>query len=329
MESLMNEKIELIENESVKEMEIPTIIKKEIVNTKGLFVRVPQGYEIVAEGLDGKLRTKTAGLRFFYPWDKKYVFYVKDTPIDFKKEKYKSVEGFEISVDSAITYHIVDSQKFYVQKNGIKQLKLVIGEILKNYASSHKFEEVNVWTLDIDLQKIHDKIKNMSSEQIAVDNPELVAKLLTLYNEYGISVSRVIIQKAELSEDLKKSKEEDSLTEAKNNRMIATANAELMAAKIKADAEKTSGEADSSIIAQRIQYIQKQIEQSSPEQLKLIKAILLGGNANYTVIENGMSDPTYSKFAYLNDKLQVNYQSDITELDDSINDIQKIKTKEH
>ena len=218
----------------------------------GLFVRVPNGYTVVAQGLDGKLRVKGAGLRFFYPWDKKYVYCISNKSMDFQKENYKSKEEFEIIIDTAVTYRISDVIKFHVQRNGLEQLKLLISELLRTYISKHTFEEISNWTLNIradyrrynraesnaydDLMyQFNDRENGANSDGLTED--QIIKKINSFDSTYGISVENIIIQKAELTDELKRSKEEDALTKAKNKRMVDTANAELEAAKLKAQAD--------------------------------------------------------------------------------------------
>lgn len=246
------------------------------INTDGLFVRIPAGYKIVVEKLNGDLRVKNSGLRFFYPWDKKYIYYIYDMPLDFPKENYKSIDGYEIIVDTAVTYHI-PAEKLLVyhrQKNGEKQLKLTISEILRTYISNHSFEEITNWTFDL-------------NNPDSVQEQHIIDKLSSFREKYGISVSNIIIEKAELTASLKSSREEDELTKAKNKRMIDTASAELTAAELRAKTQMIQGKTEADILASQLAaLIKKAGKISDADKVKLIRDFIVRERANYTVIDS-------------------------------------------
>ena len=273
----------------------------------GLFIRIPAGYKIVAQGLTGELREKEPGLRCFRPFDKKFIYAVNNVSIDFKKENYKSQEGFEIIIDTAVTFHKADVIKFHSQRNGIDQLKLLISEIIRTYVSQHTFEQVSSWTvntntmftkyptIDYDDPSISEEEKKTANNN-EIFNNELIQKLSNFRAVYGISIDSIIVQKAELTAELKRSKEDDELTRARNKRMIGIAAAELEAAKKRAEASKAQGEAEAKVLEKKLKAISDLVgDAPSAEKLKLLRDYLIGNRASYTVIENGTGDDFYTK----------------------------------
>lgn len=261
-------------------------------NLNSLFVRIPNNYVVVATNLRGKMRIVKPGLKIFWPFEKKNLYYIGETPIDYKEEPFRSKEGFEVIVDSAVTYKVFAPIKFHQERNAAKQLNIAVEMILRRLVASMSYDEISNVRLDI---------------KPSGNFPWIADELKELERKYGISVTDITIQKVELTDDLKKVKEDDALNEAENARLISKASAELEAAKLRAAADleiarvkaetiKLEKEAEAVSISKKIEEISKQIGgANTAEKLKLIRDIITREQANYTVIENNNLDESYSK----------------------------------
>lgn len=261
-------------------------------NLNSLFVRIPNNYVVVATNLRGKMRIVKPGLKIFWPFEKKNLYYIGETPIDYKEEPFRSKEGFEVIVDSAVTYKVFAPIKFHQERNAAKQLNIAIEMILRRLVASMSYDEISNVRLDI---------------KPSGNFPWIADELKELELKYGISVTDITIQKVELTDDLKKVKEDDALNDAENARLISKASAELEAAKLRAAADleiakvkaetiKLEKEAEAVSISKKIGEISKQIGGAdTTEKLKLIRDIITREQANYTVIENNNLDESYSK----------------------------------
>lgn len=261
-------------------------------NLNSLFVRIPNNYVVVATNLRGKMRIVKPGLKIFWPFEKKKLYYIGETPIDYKEEPFRSKEGFEVIVDSAVTYKVFAPIKFHQERNAAKQLNIAVEMILRRLVASMSYDEISNVRLDI---------------KPSGNFPWIADELKELERKYGISVTDITIQKVELTDDLKKVKEDDALNDAENARLISKASAELEAAKLRAAADleiarvkaetiKLEKEAEAVSISKKIEEISKQIGgANTAEKLKLIRDIITREQANYTVIENNNLDESYSK----------------------------------
>lgn len=261
-------------------------------NLNSLFVRIPNNYVVVATNLRGKMRIVKPGLKIFWPFEKKNLYYIGETPIDYKEEPFRSKEGFEVIVDSAVTYKVFAPIKFHQERNAAKQLNIAVEMILRRLIASMSYDEISNVRLDI---------------KPSGNFPWIADELKELELKYGIAVTDITIQKVELTDDLKKVKEDDALNDAENARLISKASAELEAAKLRAAADleiakvkaetiKLEKEAEAVSISKKIGEISKQIGGAdTTEKLKLIRDIITREQANYTVIENNNLDESYSK----------------------------------
>lgn len=261
-------------------------------NLNSLFVRIPNNYVVVATNLRGKMRIVKPGLKIFWPFEKKNLYYIGETPIDYKEEPFRSKEGFEVIVDSAVTYKVFAPIKFHQERNAAKQLNIAVEMILRRLIASMSYDEISNVRLDI---------------KPSGNFPWIADELKELELKYGIVVTDITIQKVELTDDLKKVKEDDALNDAENARLISKASAELEAAKLRAAADleiakvkaetiKLEKEAEAVSISKKIGEISKQIGGAdTTEKLKLIRDIITREQANYTVIENNNLDESYSK----------------------------------
>lgn len=259
------------------------------------FVRVPNGYTLVSENLNGDVRVRDKGFRFVWPWESHRTFVsMNDVPVDYVKEEYTSSEGYTVIVDTAVTYRITDAAKQFVEENAFQQLNLKMSSILRRLISKYNYKELAEVKIDLDSENSYDNFEWIREE------------LIKFESKYGIRVGAITIQKAELHGDLKKSQEENTLNNEKNKRNIATARAEKEIAQLNADAEKIKGSVAAEISAIKLRKLVEEIGTDTPEKLKLLREVLIGANAKYTIIENSSNDPEYSmatKLVSVNDAI--------------------------
>ena len=257
--------------------------KIECVNPKWGFVRVPRGYSLVTEGLTGKLKSKNSGLRFAWPWERRTFIPITDTPIDLKKEEYRSREDYLVVVDTAVTYKITDPSKFYVEENAKTQLQLTMSSILRRLVSKYNYQELSEVSIILDQH-----------------NPEFnwIETELNLFElKYGVKVDKITIQKAELTGELKKAQEENAVSKEVNKRNIAKATADKTVAEKEAETMIIRGEADAQILAKRLSELSIQLSKmnlSNTEKTQILREIFRSDNSNLTVIENNTGNEAYN-----------------------------------
>lgn len=271
--------MEIKENENIIERES----KIETIHPEWGFVRVPNGYTLVSEKLNGDVKVREKGFRFVWPWEANRTFVsMNDTPIDYKKEEYTSSEGYMVMVDTAVTYRVVNAEKQYIEENAFQQLNLTMSSVLRRLISKYDYKKLV-------------EVKVVLQGDGCIPDFEWIKNELQRFEEkYGIRVESITIQKAELNDDLKKSQEENTLNEEKNARNIATAKAEKEIAELNAEAEKIKGTVEAEISAIKLKQLIEQIGTDTPEKLKLLRDVLIGQNTTYTIIENNSNDPEYS-----------------------------------
>jgi len=271
--------MEIKENENVIERES----KIESIHPEWGFIRVPNGYTLVSEQLNGEVKVREKGFRFVWPWEANRTFVsMNDIPLDYKKEEYTSKEGYTVTVDTAVTYRITNAAKQYIEENALQQLNLTMSSILRRLISKYDYKQLA-------------EVKVVLEGEGYIPDFEWIGIELKRFEEkYGVRVGTITIQKAELNEQMKRSQEENTLNEEKNKRNVATAKAEKEIAELHAEAEKIKGATEAEISAIKLKQLIDQIGTDTPEKLKLLRDVLIGQNTKYTIIENSSNDPEYS-----------------------------------
>lgn len=221
--------------------------KDEMVSEKkkSWFINVPTGYTAVGKNIFGTLKVKEAGLRFFGPTWLNVTFIPNkenDQVIDLPKKGYKSAEGFDIIVDPAITYNIVEPKKFLKQENALERLKDTVDSILDKVFANTSY------TVILD--------KHVS----IADRDEFEQEFKTLEEKYGIKFIGLNLQHVELTGKMKESKEANILNKEKNAREMENADNKRKIADIEYERKVTEGRANTKIITDFMSGIRDELD---------------------------------------------------------------------
>ena len=157
-------------------------------NVKG-FQTVPENYSLVTKNVFSQVNRNVDGfgVKFFMPLFTKTILVPKYSGI----KKYNNIESFsvdgeELKIDLDIVMKIVNPAKYMVEgKNKLNELNALITRLLRIYISTRK--------VDVILRGSCDK-----------NEFDLNGELLSFEERYGIKIERILIEKVELSENLKK-----------------------------------------------------------------------------------------------------------------------------
>jgi len=242
------------------------------VNPESSWISVDNNYALICENnITGNVKKKQKGLRFCFPGlYKKTLISLSDQPIDYKKKSYKSKDNYDIIVDTAIVYKIVDPIMYYKQENALQTLNITMDDIFKRLVAKYSFDELSNMKVDLREDEFSWIIRDLES----------------LKYEYGIIIKDIKIQRPELTNEMKKSREENALVREKNQRNIDIANTEKTISNIKAEAMKVEESAKKDILKEKIEMLTEKIMSFPVEQQAQILKELMREDANITLIEN-------------------------------------------
>jgi len=157
-------------------------------NLKG-FQTVPENYSLVTKNVftQENKNVEGFGVKFFMPLLTKTILVPKHSGI----KKYNDIEAFssdgeELKVDLDIIMRIVNPAKYMVEgKNKLNELNALVNKLIRVYISKRKFDTI--------LRGVCNK-----------SDFDLRGELLDFEKRYGIQIERILIEKVELSEKLKK-----------------------------------------------------------------------------------------------------------------------------
>ncbi len=201
----------------------------------------------------------------------------------FSGVKCLSQDKIELSIDLTLSMSIVDPAKYVKQgKHQLSQLSSIVNRLLRVYVANKKFDDLVVNECNIDLFD-----KNGELDDFA--------------DQYGIQVNKVIFEKIELPERLKKLYNDAAEEEQRKNAQSVRLKAELEKAEsdakisdIHADAESSRisklGEAKTKSLIFKLNEIRNTLIQkgvSDDEIDELIKTIFMSENGNAAFFVGG------------------------------------------
>ena len=253
-----------------------------------MFKAVPPNMALICQNIfTGRPFVKTSGLVILMPWVKSKMVSLADNTIDYPKEKYKTVDGIELTIDLAITFSISDPIKYEFNNNDpMQELKIKTQDMLRQYVALRTVDEMTNGR-----HTLNDFDPNRDYASFAVNN--------------GLEIKNVYFKNVELPQSMKDDYEKKKVQEMENAKLLAEAQtkkavsmleaeARYESAKKDAEANKILGTAANVVQADEIKKILENIvnmNATPAEKLELVKAQLLSkGNGNLFYGMEGQSE---------------------------------------
>lgn len=253
-----------------------------------MFKAVPPNMALICQNIfTGRPFVKTSGLVILMPWVKSKMVSLADNTIDYPKEKYKTVDGIELTIDLAITFSISDPIKYEFNNNDpMQELKIKTQDMLRQYVALRTVDEMTNGR-----HTLNDFDSNRDYASFAVNN--------------GLEIKNVYFKNVELPQSMKDDYEKKKVQEMENAKLLAEAQtkkavsmleaeARYESAKKDAEANKILGTAANVVQADEIKKILENIvnmNATPAEKLELVKAQLLSkGNGNLFYGMEGQSE---------------------------------------
>lgn len=240
-----------------------------------IFKAVPPNMALICQNIfTGRPFVKNSGLVILMPWVKSKMVSLARNTIDYPKEKYRTSDGIEVTVDLALVFSISDPVKYEFNNNDpMQELKTKTQDMLRQYVASKTADEMitHRHTLsDFDSNRDYD---------------------IFTY-ETGIKINEVSFKTVELPQSMKDDYEKQKVQERENARLLAEAQnkkavtlieaeARLASARIDAEANKTLGTAANMVRADEIRKILEEIDSMETDpynKLELVKTQLLSSS---------------------------------------------------
>lgn len=242
---------------------------QEIVNNENKMIFkmsrvVPTNAYLVCQNiLTGKVFAKNKGFRINLPWVKSKLVSKAVTNIDYSKEKYKTSEGFDIIVDTAVSVKVINPLKYVFEgENPLQELHIRTKDFLRKFIGTQDFEQLVSKNIDLKDPSVKTFVDIFDS----------------FTQEYGLKVVDIFFENIEQTDTLKESREKDELTKRENERNLKKAENEEKIAAIKANIARIEGTANNEISADKKQrdmdVLTKAINNMSKEQLSQLKGVL-------------------------------------------------------
>ena len=253
-----------------------------------VFKAVPPNMALICQNIfTGRPFVKTSGLVILMPWVKSKLVSLADNTIDYPKEKYKTIDGIELTIDLAITFSISDPIKYEFNNNDpMQELKIKTQDMLRQYVALRTVDEMTNGR-----HTLNDFDPNRDYVSFAVNN--------------GLEIKNVYFKNVELPQSMKDDYEKQKVQERENARLLAEAQTKKAVAILEAEARYESAQKDAEtnkilgtaanvVQADEIKKILENIvnmNATPAEKLELVKAQLLSkGNGNLFYGMEGQSE---------------------------------------
>lgn len=254
-----------------------------------MFKAVPPNMALICQNIfTGRPFVKTSGLAILMPWVKSKMVSLARNTIDYPKEKYKTSDGIEVTIDLAIIFSIYDPVKYEFNNNDpMQELKIRTQDMLRQYVALRTADEIingNHSLMTFDLNRNYD--------------------LFT--EETGIKIHDLSFKNVELPQSMKDDYEKKRMQEMENARLLAEAETKkriailesqgrLEAAANDAKAREILGTADNIVQAGEIKQILEEIasmDVDAESKLELLKTRFLsdGRSSGDTNVFYGMGN---------------------------------------
>lgn len=243
-----------------------------------IFKAVPPNMALICQNIfTGRPFVKNSGLSILMPWVKSKMVSLADNAIDYPKEKYKTVDGIELTIDLAIIFSISDPIKYEFNNNdSMQELKIKTQDMLRQYVALRTVDEMTNGR-----HTLNDFDPSKDYVSFAVDN--------------GLEIKNVYFKNVELPQSMKDDYEKQKVQERENARLLAEAKAKqeaaiidaktkLETAKYESQVNKILGEITNKIASDELKQIIEGISELNVNptlKLELLKVqVLAKGNAN-------------------------------------------------
>lgn len=245
-----------------------------------IFKAVPPNMALICQNIfTGRPFVKNSGLSILMPWVKSKMVSLADNAIDYPKEKYKTVDGIELTIDLAIIFSISDPIKYEFNNNdSMQELKIKTQDMLRQYVALRTVDEMTNGR-----HTLNDFDPSKDYVSFAVDN--------------GLEIKNVYFKTVELPQSMKDDYEKQKVQERENARLLAEAKAKQEAAiidaktkletsKYESQANEILGEITNKITSDELKQIIDGISElnvSPTLKLELLKAQVLAKGKNTNI----------------------------------------------
>lgn len=215
-----------------------------------------------------------------------------ENTIDYSKEKYKTIDDIEVTVDLAIAFSVSDPIKYEFNNNDpMQELRIKTQHLLRQYVASRTVDE---------MVKGNHPLSLFDSNKDYID----------FERKSGIHVNDVYFKTIELPQSMKDDYEKKKVQEMENARLLAAAKnkmevarieaqARLDAARLDAEANKELGTSANIVRADEMRKILDEIcnmDVSPTEKLELLKTQFISTSEGDKRFFIGMSDSAVKSY---------------------------------
>lgn len=174
-----------------------------------IFIQVPPNCQLVRTNkFTGEYSILGSGMHLNNPIYSYEVIDASVRALDYPKQKARSKEGFELTVDPAVTYSITDVAKFkYKSQNPKELLKIKTQAIVRKLISMYTYEELSNARVDLS----NNEFKWIKDEYAEYEQ------------EYGVYIERFFLKSVELPLELQDDYQKTKVQEQENARKIEEA----------------------------------------------------------------------------------------------------------
>lgn len=207
-----------------------------------------------------------------------------DRTVDYENKSYRVVDGFDVTIDPAVTYKIVDPVKFeFKGEDPVALLKIKVESMLRKLCAKFTYDQ-------------------LVQLRIVLNNPAfsaVKAEFKDLEEKYGLEVMDIILKSVEQSQTLKDDYEKSAAQRRENERKISQAEADAKVAKLEAEKLRVLHDVERRRVVELIRDLVKEgIDEKTAMELVLygsgngnaeLKRISFDGlnGRNGSMVENG------------------------------------------
>ena len=252
--------------------------KKKKKSFLGMWVWVDKGYEVVGQDLNGNLKTKKSGLRFFPPWYPiKEVIYTSHSVMDIPVLQHFTKDAYDVQINPSVTYSIEDSELFYENReSALKKLNDVIESLIRKEAEKHNFETLKGIHLTPQTKREFTDAKGKEQIETIYHYDDLKS----LRDKFGIAVESINITSVSVTGKIKEALEENKIADEKRKRDLANEKNETAIVGEKAKQDRINADAKAYEFKQFL-YAMGDDEQAH-EDFRAMK-MAEGGNATFVM----------------------------------------------
>lgn len=176
--------------------------------------------------INGNIYVKSEGLQVNWPFVRAKLIEVAnrtDGMDDSDKVTNRCLDGFEVTVNPAITTSVVDAAKYeFNSKNPETELKVKIQQVLRKLIVGSHYNDL----IGLEINLNDSMFQSIKSDFVSFEN------------EYGLKLEKIYLQNVEPSQSMKDDFEKKAIQEKENERRMLQAQNKKAVAEIEAAADK-------------------------------------------------------------------------------------------